>query len=384
MAEKKIRKNLLAFFVLLAFLLPTGFLPSFSADAEKAKQIQTKRTQAQKQIKKLKLLERIETGKLYDNQRKLEKTENSVVANKAQYERAKSELNRIQKELNEQLREYSEYENSTMKRIVQIYKSKRSGYVEFLLSSGDLNDFLDRIYYENIIMNVDKQNMAKAKAKAISVRNLKAKLEQQKAYLASSIKTMDRQQRSIQNAIDRNERMIDKLKTDRKAWEKSERELAKQSEQLSKFITNTTSKSSSQTIIRTSGGFLRPVSGPVTSPFGSRMHPIFKRMINHTGVDLGMPMGAKVKAANSGKVIYTGWYGGYGKVVIIDHGRVNGVPVTTLYAHLSSYSVSNGASVYKGQIIGNVGTTGYSTGPHLHFEVRENGRPVNPRKYAPI
>ena len=75
---------------------------------------------------------------------------------------------------------------------------------------------------------------------------------------------------------------------------------------------------------------------------------------------------------------------GYGKVVIIDHGKVNGVPVTSLYAHLSSYSVSNGVSVYKGQIIGNVGTTGYSTGPHLHFEIRENGRPVNPAKYAPI
>ncbi len=136
--------------------------------------------------------------------------------------------------------------------------------------------------------------------------------------------------------------------------------------------------------MKVTGGFLRPVSGPVTSPFGTRVHPIFKKVINHTGVDLGMPMGAQVKAANSGKVISAGWYGGYGKVVIIDHGKVNGIPVTTLYAHLSSYSVSNGASVYKGQVIGNVGSTGYSTGPHLHFEVRENGKPVNPAKYAPI
>lgn len=379
-----LKKILTTSLILLTFILSTDVLSCHAADSDKAHQIINKRNQARKQIKKLKLLERIETNKLLKNQQNLEKTENTLTNNKAQYEKAKNDLERIQRELTAQLEEYNEYEKSTSKRIVQIYKSKRSGYLEFLLASGDLNDFLDRIYYENIIMSLDKQNMQKAKAKAINIKNLKARLEQQKSYLASSIKTMDRQQKSIQNAIDRNEKMINKLKTDRAAWEKSEKELAKQSEQLSKFITKTTNKSSSKTLIKTSGAFLRPVSGPVTSPFGSRMHPIFKRRINHTGVDLGMPMGSRVKAANSGKVIYTGWYGGYGKVVIIDHGRVNGVPVTTLYAHLSSYSVSTGASVYKGQIIANVGSTGYSTGPHLHFEVRENGRPVNPSKYAPI
>lgn len=314
----------------------------------------------------------------------MEKTENSLNDNKIQYEKAKTELDRLKEELDRELLEYNLYQKGTAKRIVQIYKSKRSGYVEFLMSSGDLNDFLDRIYYENIIMNIDKKNMANARARAASIRSLKQKMEKQKAYLASSIKTMDRQQKTIQSAIDRNERMIYKLQTDRAAWEKSERELARQSEQLSRFITKTVKNVPSTQAPKTSGGFLRPVSGRVTSPYGTRVHPIFKRTINHTGVDLGMPMGAKVKAANSGKVIYVGWYGGYGKVVIIDHGRVNGVPVTSLYAHLSSYSVSNGVSVYKGQIIGNVGTTGYSTGPHLHFEIRENGRPVNPAKYAPI
>lgn len=369
---------------LLALFFAFGsFTPSF-ANQDKVQQIEQKRKHAKNEIKKLRLLERIETGKLYNNQRKLEKTENSLNDNKIQYEKAKTELDRLKEELDRELLEYNLYQKGTAKRIVQIYKSKRSGYVEFLMSSGDLNDFLDRIYYENIIMNIDKKNMANARARAASIRSLKQKMEKQKAYLASSIKIMDRQQKTIQSAIDRNERMIYKLQTDRAAWEKSERELARQSEQLSRFITKTVKNVPSTQAPKTSGGFLRPVSGRVTSPYGTRVHPIFKRTINHTGVDLGMPMGAKVKAANSGKVIYVGWYGGYGKVVIIDHGRVNGVPVTSLYAHLSSYSVSNGVSVYKGQIIGNVGSTGYSTGPHLHFEIRENGRPVNPAKYAPI
>ncbi len=379
------KKAIRLFLILVISLCYAGHfdMPCF-AEANSAAQIEQKRTHAKNEIKKLKLLERIETGKLYNNQRKLEKTENSLNNNKLQYEKAKDELERLRSELNREIAEYNAYSNATSRRIVKIYKSKRSGYVEFLLSSGDLNDFLDRIYYENIIMSIDKKNMAAAKARAASIRHLKQKMEEQKAYLASSIKTMDRQQKTIQGAIERNERMIYKLKNDRAAWEKSERELAKQSEQLSKFITKTVKSESANNSPKTSGGFLRPVSGPVTSPFGSRMHPIFKRVINHTGVDLGMPMGAKVKAANSGKVIYVGWYGGYGKVVIIDHGKVNGVPVTSLYAHLSSYSVSNGVSVYKGQIIGNVGSTGYSTGPHLHFEIRENGKPVNPAKYAPI
>lgn len=379
--NRLIKTALIVFFVF--FLFGESNAPSF-ANEQKAIQIQEKREQAKKQIKKLKLLERIETGKLYNNQRKLEKTENSLSANKIKYENAQNELERLRAELNRQISEYNEYQRAVSKRVVQIYKSKRSGYVEFLMSSGDLNDFLDRIYYENIIMRIDDKKMADARERALNIKKLKQQMEKQKEYLASTIKTMDEEQKIIQNAIERNERMIDRLKTDRAAWEKSERELAKQSEQLGKFITKTVKDEPKTTTVKTSGGFLRPVSGPITSPFGSRVHPIFKRTIFHTGVDLGMPMGAKVKASNSGKVIYVGWYGGYGKVVIIDHGKVNGVPVTSLYAHLSSYSVSNGSSVYKGQIIGNVGATGYATGPHLHFEMRENGKPVNPSKYAPI
>ena len=379
--NRLIKTALIVFFVF--FLFGESNAPSF-ANEQKAIQIQEKREQAKKQIKKLKLLERIETGKLYNNQRKLEKTENSLSANKIKYENAQNELERLRAELNRQISEYNEYQRAVSKRVVQIYKSKRSGYVEFLMSSGDLNDFLDRIYYENIIMRIDDKKMADARERALNIKKLKQQMEKQKEYLASTIKTMDKEQKIIQNAIERNERMIDRLKTDRAAWEKSERELAKQSEQLGKFITKTVKDEPKTTTVKTSGGFLRPVSGPITSPFGSRVHPIFKRTIFHTGVDLGMPMGAKVKASNSGKVIYVGWYGGYGKVVIIDHGKVNGVPVTSLYAHLSSYSVSNGSSVYKGQIIGNVGATGYATGPHLHFEMRENGKPVHPSKYAPI
>ena len=97
----------------------------------------------------------------------------------------------------------------------------------------------------------------------------------------------------------------------------------------------------------------------------------------HTGVDFGAPYGAQIVAADDGTVIYTGSYGAFGTVVIIDHGS----GISSMYAHMSSIGTSEGATVKAGQNIGKVGSTGWSTGPHSHFEVRVNGEPVNPMGY---
>ena len=150
---------------------------------------------------------------------------------------------------------------------------------------------------------------------------------------------------------------------------------------IQNMIAKMTSGSSTSKVVISSTGFIRPISGPITSPFGYRVHPIFKSRIFHSGIDIGGPNGGAIRASNDGKVIYSGWYGGYGKVVIIDHGRINGQAVTTLYAHMSNYTVSPGQNVLKGQVIGYEGSTGYSTGPHCHFEVRVNGKPQNPLNY---
>ena len=189
---------------------------------------------------------------------------------------------------------------------------------------------------------------------------------------------MNVRKKQIRNAINNNAAMIYKLKTDRAAFERSERELARQSMIIQGLIAKNDKTS---TVVGATGAFLRPCAGRITSYFGYRKHPIFNRTIYHSGVDIGAPMGTPIKAANSGKVIYTGWYGGYGNVVIIDHGKMQGRPTSTLYAHQSSIAVSKGQNVSKGQVIGYVGSTGYSTGPHLHFEVRINGKPVNPLNY---
>ena len=120
-----------------------------------------------------------------------------------------------------------------------------------------------------------------------------------------------------------------------------------------------------------------PVAGSVTSGFGSRLHPLFETTRMHNGVDFSAPTGTPVKAADAGTVAVAGSRGGYGITVIIDHD--NGL--ATLYGHLSRLAVGEGAKVARGAVVGYVGSTGYSTGPHLHFEVRVNGTPVDPMRY---
>jgi murein DD-endopeptidase MepM/ murein hydrolase activator NlpD len=133
-----------------------------------------------------------------------------------------------------------------------------------------------------------------------------------------------------------------------------------------------------QHVVQGFGGYLKwPVSGPITSPFGWRIHPIYHYRSFHTGIDIGVPVGTRVKAARRGTVVYTGYKGAYGLVVIIDHGGA----LATMYAHLSRVFVRPGQYVGTLAVIAASGNTGWSTGPHLHFEVRSDGVPVNPIRW---
>ncbi|MDM8534654.1 M23 family metallopeptidase [Clostridiaceae bacterium HSG29] len=126
------------------------------------------------------------------------------------------------------------------------------------------------------------------------------------------------------------------------------------------------------------GVFSKPLNrGTITSGYGMRFHPVYRSYRMHTGVDIATSKGTSVLAADGGKVIYAGWKTGYGYCVIIDHGA----NLTSMYGHLSSINVKNGEKVYKGKTIGGVGSTGTSTGNHLHFEIRKLGNDINPNKY---
>ena len=369
--NSRIQKFIKAFFVIILLI---SFAPCAVCNQS---HIEKKRKETHAKVVRLKRLETIETNKLYRNQQRLENAQKNLKNSKKQYQNAEEQLSEAERNLSATLQDYSTAEFQSKNRIRQIFKKQRKGLFQLLLSTTDINTFLDRIYYQNIITKKDKKRLAFLKEKSRRIALLRNQIEQQKTIIAYSIKNINAQQQYIQGAISQNESSIQKYRTNRAYYEKAERELAKQSEALGKMIKQNTQG----TTVKVVSGFMKPIAGPITSPFGYRTHPIFKRTVFHSGIDIGGINGGKIRAANSGKVIYSGWYGGYGKVVILDHGLINGKPTTTLYAHMSNYIVSPGQTVMKGQVIGYEGSTGYSTGPHCHFEVRVNGKPQNPLNY---
>lgn len=371
---------------IVGFIGVSGFV--FAADNnstlnQKLKQTNSKRQYFQEKKKQTDLKLRSERNKLSNNQQKLEKAHQELQNTTVRYNNLVSNLSSMESQLNITIEQFRSIDAQMKSRIREVYKHQRTGMFELILSARDVNTLMDMFYFEKLVIQDDYRRMKAVKDKADEIARLKAQVESQKRLVEASIRDINTQRASIQNSIAANKSMIDRLQKDKNYYERTERELARQSESIQNMIAGLTKKNSQQgtQVTSASGGFIRPISGPITSPFGYRVHPIFKSRIFHSGIDIGGPNGGAIKASNSGKVIYSGWYGGYGKVVILDHGVINGKPVTTLYAHMSSIAVSNGQQVVKGQTVGREGSTGYSTGPHCHFEVRENGKPVNPFNY---
>ena len=334
---------------------------------------------AHNKAKQLRILERVESGKLYNNQRRLETTRSSLVKTQQDCSRKLNELNRMKARKSIAEIEYAKIYSGIKQRITQIYKTQRKGFLELLLTSSDINMFFDRLHFESIIMKEDYRRMQDARQKAEEIANIERDIAKEQASLDKSRRQLIAQQKAIKSDIAYNQKMINKLRTNRAYYERSENELARQSASLEAMLASRSPSMSSG--IKVTTGFVRPVGGSISSPFGYRVHPIFKTRKFHSGIDIAAPMNTPIKASNTGKVIMAGWYGGYGKVVIIDHGIVRGQAITTLYGHLNSICVSQGQTVRQGQMIGRVGTTGYSTGPHCHFEVRIKGQPRNPLNY---
>ncbi len=349
------------------------------ADANQLRTIQHKQRVTHEKIRRLKVLEHLEKSKLYKNQQKLEQASNSLQYSQNQYTSLNAQLQKMERDLNASVAEFNKANVDMRKRIRQVYKNQRTGMFQLILTAKDLNSLLDVVYFEKIVLKKDYARIMAVRAKSQRIAAMKKDIEAKKVALAQSIEQINSQKQSIKSAIALNQSMISKYKTDRKTYERAERELARQSASIQSMIARRNRGSS--TVRITSSGFMKPISGRITSPFGWRTHPIFNSRTFHSGVDIAGPNRGSIRASNSGRVIYSGWYGGYGKVVILDHGVVNGKPTTTLYAHMSSIRVGQGKFVNKGEVIGYEGTTGYSTGPHVHFEVRINGKPNNPLNY---
>lgn len=359
-------------------LLSWGIPSKANAVYTNSKSLEQKKKETKAKIKELKKREKMEINRLYQNQGQLEIEHNNLNDSKEKLSTTKMKLNDLQVSCNQATYEYHEMEGKTAERIRILYKGTYLNVLHLLFDSKSINDILDNIYYQQLIIKKDKKVLTEMKRRADRLTALRTAIEQEKRNLVYTISYINMKKQKIQDSIEESQYLINKLQTDRKTYERAERELERQSQQVSAMIQKQVKPSND---VHTSGVFLWPVTGTITSPFGWRVHPIFKSRTFHSGLDIARPTGTPIKSANSGKVVYVGWYGGYGKVVILDHGRYNNVPTTTLYAHMSSTAVNNGQLVGKGQVIGYVGSTGYSTGPHCHFEVRLNGKPTNPLNY---
>ena len=273
-----------------------------------------------------------------------------------------------------------------LERAIELYMQGESAPSVALLQAGDVNRFSIGVAYAARVQEVSDRLIS-------DLENLSLQVARERDRIASD--RLDLEEEAQFLALQRDERAADAdlvgLRTEEVASE-----LAVQEEQLAQLrsvvdeiegeiaalereqaqIKALIIQQSNQGGTRP-GALLRPVPGGVSSYYGYRIHPIYGNERLHTGWDMNAGCGAPIRAAESGTVIYTGWKGGYGNAIIIDHGG----GMSTLYGHLSRMGLAYGASVNIGNVIGWIGTTGVSTGCHLHFEVRINGNPVDPAPY---
>ncbi len=280
-----------------------------------------------------------------------------------------AEIDRLQAEMEEDRAVLGE-------RLCVIYEEGEANYLEVLLQATSLQDFLTRVDYLSAILDNDQYLIKQTnelkntvEVEKASLEIIKGELETQKAEEAekkSALEVQKAEQQTILNG----------LYADIEKMEQAEAELERESAALETMIRNLEAQAR---FTSGTGVFMWPsnTSGVITSDYGMRYHPVLHYTKLHTGIDIGAGYGDDVLAADSGTVIFAGWNNAYGKMIIIDHGN----SLSTLYAHQSALLVSEGQSVQRGQVIGRVGSTGYATGPHLHFEVRVNGAIVNPHGY---
>jgi murein DD-endopeptidase MepM/ murein hydrolase activator NlpD len=271
-------------------------------------------------------------------------------------------------------------------RLVELYKGGEPSTLEVLLSSSSFSDLISRSEYVESLRVQDERIAAQIAPAKAAAKAQRLRTKRFRAVVAAETRTIavrTAEVRSVRDTLLSKKNQLAAVRSNRRESliqvKESKREflheaagLAQASATLAARI-NSSSGSYSPPGDRTpsAAGFIWPVSGPVVSPFGMR----WGRM--HEGIDIGVGYGTPIHAAASGRVVYSGWMDGYGNLVAIDHGR----GLSTAYAHQSRIGASVGQTVSQGQVIGYVGCTGHCFGPHLHFEVRVNGTPVDPLGY---
>lgn len=296
-------------------------------------------------------------------------------------DKVERELVTVKDTIEELKRKYAVQQKALSARLRDIYMTREIDYLIVILESENFSDFINRVEFLQRIVKGDTDLIKDVKVKHDKLNEEQAHLE----GLETELKGIEHEYRGKQVSYSelrktRGEILV-KVQYKRNCIADNVYELellTREMElQLEKLIQEAQSlnENKSAAPIRSERNFIWPVRAVITSNYGYRMHPIRGRWILHSGIDLGAMYGTPICATASGVVIYAGWYGGYGNAVIIDHGG----GYSSLYGHCSSIFVANSQRVRQGATIASVGSTGMSTGPHLHFEIRQGGIPIDPR-----
>ena len=364
--------SIYALVIIFVLMLHSSFGEDLSDEQRKLIKIQSELVEQKQKLKTTRAQEQKALSSLYTINRNLYRAKKSL-------SEAKGRVSYNQKKMTELKQEYESAENKILAenknlklRIREVFKSGSGGLFDILFGSRSMADFVNRTYYFGRVVGRDAELISNIKQQVDTIKRARTQLESANREIKDTLKVIETEKSEIARASTEKQRTYQVLKSRRQEYERNIRELEASSREFELFI-----KKRGRSTAVSSGRIGWPLRGRIVSRFGYRRHPLWGGFSLHTGIDIAAPYGKPIASADSGEVIYSGWWDGYGKAVVIDHGR----GYTTVYGHMSRIYMQTGQKVDKGQVIGLVGSTGFSTGPHLHFEIRYNGKPVDPLAY---
>lgn len=364
--------------VVLAAIVVGGPVASFgqsSSMQREMKENKQRRDKLYNKIKELQSAKRPLTDEIGLIDDRIDGYEVEIASIEKQLAAIQQEHERLEAEKDEIARKFEDHKAVTRERARQIYMQGELGYLDLLFQASSFGDAVDRLYFVQAIVEQDQRT-------ATRIRQTKEELSDKLVLLAKQIEEIDSiraalesRQAELETARSSKQLSLDAINNDEKLYLQQINELEDLNKDIARRLRDMQRRGTGWDQ-KWSGSFTKPCPGSITSGYGMRKHPILKRQRMHTGVDISAPEGTAIGAAGKGKVIYADRQGGYGKCVMVDHGGGR----VTLYAHMSKITCSVGDVVSIGDKLGEVGSTGLSTGNHCHFEVRINGDTVDPLK----
>jgi murein DD-endopeptidase MepM/ murein hydrolase activator NlpD len=349
-----------------------------SVEQEKLQVIQKELKVSQERLKETKVKQQEVMGKLVVITQELRQANRKLSRAKDKVRENESKITELSVELRKTEADLEQKSSLLERRVREAFKNGRVSYLDLLFASRSMSDFLNRLYYFEKVVARDAGLVREIRSDLSETRTARRDLNSRNVEIKELASVIAEQKNKIAEQADEKKKALGELKERRTEYEKKIAELERSSQELEVLIQRKMAERQRAGLkARGSGAFIWPLQGRITSRYGSYRR--YMRGHFHTGLDIATTYGTPVYAADAGEVIFAGWWDGYGKAIVIDHGR----GLATVYGHLSRIYPAIGATVAKGQTIGLEGSTGYSTGPHLHFEVRKNGKPVNPMPYLP-